>query len=97
MTSRTRTETRPSILDRLIASMGSPVKVAAALEVNRNYCTRWAKEGFIPEIWALYIEEFGIVDKWGPITCHDVLREARAARSARIEAYIREAVDGLLR
>ena len=31
-----------------------------------------------------HIDKLGLSDKWGPITCHDVLREVRNVRNAQI-------------
>ena len=74
---------RPRILDRLKALLGSYGRVTAALDVAPNYATRWSREGFIPEVWALAVEELNLHDEWGAITSRDVLLEARAAKTAR--------------
>lgn len=75
----------PRILDRLKAILGSYGRVTKALGVSPNYATRWTREGFIPEIWALEVEHLNLGDQWGEISAYDVLIEARAGRSARLE------------
>lgn len=77
------TDSPPQILDRLKAILGSYGRVTAALGVSANYATRWAREGFIPEVWALAVEDLNLRDEWGAITSRDVLLEARAAKTAR--------------
>ena len=77
------TDTPPPILDRLKAVLGSYGRVTAALDVAPNYATRWTREGFIPEVWALAVEDLNLRDGWGAITARNVLLEARAGRTAR--------------
>ena len=78
----------PRILDRLKAILGSYGRVTVALDVAPNYATRWAREGFIPEVWALDVEDLHLQDEWGAITARDVLFEARAGRTARHDHQI---------
>lgn len=89
MTNHTDESQCPPILERLKASFGTYSRVAAALDVATNYTTRWRADGFIPEPWALAIEELGVRDEWGAITARGVLHEARDARMARISAVER--------
>lgn len=79
----TSTDTPPQILDRLKAILGSYGRVCVALDVAPNYATRWGREGFISEAWALDIEDLNLRDEWGAITARSVLLEARAGRTAR--------------
>ena len=78
----------PMILDRLKAILGSYGRVTVALDVAPNYATRWVREGFIPEVWALDIEDLNLRDEWGAITAREVLLEARSGRIARHDHQI---------
>lgn len=79
-----RTTSSPSILDRLRIALGSQNATARALGVSENYPTRWRKEGFIPESYALDVGELKISDEYGRITAMDVLVEAREMRRLRL-------------
>ena len=66
--------------------LGNDAKVAESLELQRNFITRWRREGYIPERHALAVERLGIVHDGEKITAYDVLFEAERARAANIEA-----------
>ena len=83
-------ENEPPILARLVAYFGSAYRVTQQLGVAKNYATRWSREGYIPEMWALDIEALGVTDGWGTITAYDVLREAAAVRRRRVAEAMEE-------
>jgi hypothetical protein len=74
----------PSLISRLVAYYGSNYRLTQVLGVAKNYATRWLREGYLPEMWALEIEALGISDTYGTITAYTVLLEAAAVRRRRV-------------
>lgn len=72
-----------STVERLIAHYGQANDVARALGLAASYITRFRQQKWIPETYALDIEELGVTDKWGRLTAYEVLAEARQAKMRR--------------
>lgn len=83
-------ENLPSLLSRLVAYFGSNYRLTQSLQVNKNYATRWLREGYIPEMWALDVEALGVTDSFGTITAYTVLLEAAAVRRRRVALAMEE-------
>lgn len=80
----------PPLLVRLCAALGSGYKLCERLGVPDNYPTKWRKAGYIPEQWALDIEQLRVKDSYGDITAYTVLYEAARVRRERIAEALRE-------
>lgn len=76
------TQAKPPVVERLREALGSDARVATALGANRNYVTRWRDAGCIPERWALDVHRLRVSDRWGLITYWEVLIEAEHVRLA---------------
>ena len=76
----------PTVLERLAEKLGSAYQVAEALGLDTSYTTRFKNQGFIPESYALDVDELRVTDAQGAITAYDVLREASAVKKARAAA-----------
>ena len=78
MTSKQRSS--PRVIHRLKELLETFAAIASALGVPRNYVTRFRRQGFINEVWALDVRELKLRDQFGPITAYDILLETREAR-----------------